>query len=748
LLDDPDQVVSEGGTHLLDGAQRPAAGAGDLAYLIYTSGSTGTPKGVAIEHGSALAMLDWTAGVFGPEELAGVLASTSISFDLSVFELFLPLTRGGVVVLVRDALELAGEVAVPEGVEVTLINTVPSVMAELLRLEAVPASVRTVNLAGEPLPQPLVDQLFELGTVERVWNLYGPSEDTTYSTFAAMAAGEEGPVPIGRPVAGSRADVVGPSFFGRGGEGTPLGSAGELYLAGTGLARGYWGRPGLTAERFLPDPGAEQPGGRRYRTGDRVRWNRRGELEYLGRFDHQIKLRGFRIELGEIEAALSALPGVDEAAVALRGQGGDARLVACFAGEGSEGELRSALAERLPEHMVPAHWLRLPALPRTSNRKVDRRALAAVSLGSQEAVLASSLAPRDELEARLLEVWSEVLQRDDLGVRSDFFASGGHSLLAVRLVAEVEQAFGQRLPLTSIFQHPTVESLAQRLRVVGSDSETSAGEVLVPLRIPEKPSALPLFLVHPVGGTVFCYQPLVRELSVELREKLPIYGLQTPSDLVVEEGSRRLEQLAERYLGEIRSVQPEGPYRLAGWSMGGSLAWEMARRLRVAGEEVELLALLDVGAPPSAESLRNPEETEILRAFLTDLAGGAFPPAFEEVLAVPGEGETPWLTPILELARAEGLLPPDSGEAEILRLWRIFQHNYRALAGYVPTALDLPVHLLATETTAAQEPLERWSDLAPAGLQRHNLSGDHYSLLREPVVGEVALVLRELLEAG
>ncbi|MDY7092406.1 MAG: amino acid adenylation domain-containing protein [Acidobacteriota bacterium] len=758
FLTGPGTGVSEGGTHLLDGpSQRGGthlldsslgslgveAGEGDLAYLIYTSGSTGKPKGVAIEHGSALAMLDWAEGVFAAPELAGVLASTSISFDLSVFELFLPLTRGGTVVLVGDALELAGEETVAGEVEVTLINTVPSVMAELLRVGAVPASVRTVNLAGEPLPQPLVDQLFALGTVERVWNLYGPSEDTTYSTFAAMRAGEEGPVPIGRPVAGTRADVVGPDSPGESGDHLPLGSPGELYLAGAGVTRGYWGRPRFTAERFLPDPRAEEPGGRRYRTGDRVCWNRWGELEYLGRLDHQIKLRGFRIELGEVEAALTSLPGVEEAAVTVRGEGGGARLVAYFAGEGDEGELHGALAQRLPEHMVPASWVHLPALPRTSNRKIDRRALAAIPLASQETEPDTTHPPRDELEARLLEVWCRLLERDDLGVRSDFFASGGHSLLAVRLVAQAEQAFGQRLPLTSIFQHPTVESLAQRLRS-SSGSDRSARESLVPLQIAEESSAPPLFLVHPVGGTVFCYQPLVRGLS----DDLPVYGLQTPDDLLVEEGSGRLERMAERYLQEVHSVQPEGPYRLAGWSMGGSVAWEMARRLREAGEEVEFLALLDVGAPPTAESLRDPEEAELLRAFLTDLAGGTFPSVLEEVLAEPGEGEPSWLAPLLELARAESLLPPDAGEAEILRLWRIFQHNYRALAGYAPANLDIPVHLLTTETTAAQEPLERWSALATAGLQRHALPGDHYSLLREPVVGNLARQLRALLRAG
>ena len=263
-----------------------------LAYLIYTSGSTGVPKGVAIEHVSAVVLLSWASGIHTKEELSGMLAATSICFDLSVYELFLPLSLGGRVIIVDNALALPKSAAAGE---VRLINTVPSAIAALLKHDGIPAGVTTVNLAGEPLRAELVDALYERG-IERVFDLYGPSEDTTYSTWTLRRA--NGPETIGRPIANTQAYVLGAGL-----RPLPAGVVGELYLGGRGLARGYLGRPGLTADRFLPDPFAKEPGGRLYRTGDRARWNPDGTLEYLGRLDAQVKVRGYRIELGEIGRA-------------------------------------------------------------------------------------------------------------------------------------------------------------------------------------------------------------------------------------------------------------------------------------------------------------------------------------------------------------------------------------------------------------------------------------------------------------
>ncbi|HEX8851948.1 MAG TPA: amino acid adenylation domain-containing protein, partial [Pyrinomonadaceae bacterium] len=338
----------------------------NMAYVIFTSGSTGRPKGVVINHSSAVVMAQWAGEYFTREQLAGVLAATSICFDLSVFELFAPLSVGGSVILAENALQLP---TVAAASEVTLVNTVPSAMAELVRGGLVPANVSTVNLAGEALPRELVEQLYSLGTVREVVNLYGPSEDTTYSTYALISPGEDCAPVIGRPLANTQAYVLDAS-----GAPVPAGVTGELYLGGEGLARGYWRRPELTAERFVPDPFGKTQGGRLYRTGDLVRFKEGGVLDYLGRVDHQVKVRGFRIELGEIETALRQREQVREAAVVVSDAGGEKRLVAFVVlqeqqAEHAEavGELRAWMRERVPSYMVPQLFVLLGELPLTSN---------------------------------------------------------------------------------------------------------------------------------------------------------------------------------------------------------------------------------------------------------------------------------------------------------------------------------------------------------------------------------------------
>jgi len=515
-----------------DGRLPGLASPGDLAYLIYTSGSTGRPKGVAIEHRSAAALLAWAEREFGAEELSGVLASTSITFDLSVFELFLPLARGGRVIVAGNALSLPD---LPARDEVTLINTVPSAIAELVRLGAVPESVRTVNLAGEPLKRALVDRIYALPHVERVYNLYGPSEDTTYSTFVLVPRATDREPTIGVPIAGTRAYVVD-----RGLRPLPVGVPGELLLAGEGLARGYLNRPDLTAASFVPDPfgGA---GERVYRTGDLARWNGAGELEFLGRIDHQVKVRGFRVELGEIEVALCAHAAVREAVVLALGEGGERRLVAFVAphpsgeralptGDGGLpiGDRGLPIGDRaLPagERGLPAGETALPsgdkalpdgdrglprgerplpvgetglpvgerALPRVLRVWLESR-LPAYMVPSSFAVLpalpltpngkvdrkalarveperepAAAAAPLSPVEELLAGIWSEVLRRGPVASGDGFFELGGHSLLATQVVSRVREVFGVELPLRAVFEAPTLAGLAARIGAARND---------------------------------------------------------------------------------------------------------------------------------------------------------------------------------------------------------------------------------------------------------------------------------------
>ncbi|MBV8201449.1 MAG: amino acid adenylation domain-containing protein, partial [Acidobacteria bacterium] len=472
---DEDAACDRPGASRLPPGPRPQPG--NLAYVIYTSGSTGRPKGVAIEHRSAAALAGWAHRSFPPADLAGVFAGTSVCFDLSVFELFVPLTCGGTVVLGDDALALASP---PRAAAVTLINTVPSAMAELLRLDAVPPSVRTINLAGEPLSSRLVAEIHAQTAVLRVLDLYGPSEDTTYSTWALRRGGE--PATIGRPLDDTRVLVLDPRL-----EPVPIGVPGELCIAGAGLARGYLHHPELTASKFVPDPfaalalGAAGGGGRLYRTGDLARMLPDGRLQFLGRRDHQVKLRGFRIELGEIEALLARHPALREAAVAVREEGGGegSRLVAYVvpaavetAGGPGPDELRAYLARLLPAYMVPAAWVVLPGgLPRTPNGKLDRRALPAppAPLGAGDARDGSGTvfeAPRTAAERALALIWAEVLGLDRVGLHDDFFRLGGHSLLATRVVARLRRELGVDLPLRSLFQTPTLAGLAATVQAL------------------------------------------------------------------------------------------------------------------------------------------------------------------------------------------------------------------------------------------------------------------------------------------
>jgi amino acid adenylation domain-containing protein len=449
----------------------------NLAYLIYTSGSTGRPKGVAIEHRSAVALVAWAAGVFGPERLGGVLAATSVCFDLSVFEIFVPLAVGGTVILAENALALP---ELPAAGEVTLVNTVPSALTELVRSGGVPAGVRTVNLAGEPLPGSLVRQIYERTAVEAVYNLYGPSEDTTYSTFARIARGAAAAPAIGRPVANTRAYVL--DAFGNP---VPVGVPGELYLAGAGLARGYLDRPELTAGRFVPDPWSPQPGGRLYRTGDLVRYRPDGDLEFLGRLDHQVKVRGFRIELGEVEAALEAVAGVREAVVVARADGSDgsdgsvgSRLVAYVVGGTTAEVMRAALRAALPEYMVPSAFVALEAFPLTPNGKIDRRALPAPE---PEPVARGAERARTPLEEVVAAVWAQVLGREELGLGESFFDLGGHSLTATQVVSRLRDALGVDLSVRALFEEPTIEGLARKAGAALAADSGLAAPPLVPV---------------------------------------------------------------------------------------------------------------------------------------------------------------------------------------------------------------------------------------------------------------------------
>jgi amino acid adenylation domain-containing protein len=426
----------------------------NLGYVIYTSGSTGRPKGVAITHRGAVTLMKWAGEVFSEEELSGVLASTSICFDLSVFELMVPLGCGGKIVLAKNALDLPELRAAGE---VRLINTVPSAVRELVGSSGIPESVETVNFAGEPLRNDLAQQIYEQGNVRRVLNLYGPTEDTTYSTWTVVSKGASEEPTLGRPVANTAVYILDREM-----RPAPLGIYGDIYISGEGLARCYLNRPGLTAEKFLPNPFGSSLGERLYRTGDIGRYLRDGNIEYHGREDHQVKVRGYRIELGEIERVLEQKEWIREAVVVVREEGfGDKRLVAYVVAERARAEeakrLKEYLREKLPGYMVPSAIVMLEKLPLTPNGKLDRRALPTPDGSAYTS--REYEAPVGATETALAQIWAEALKLERVSRNDHFFELGGHSLLAVRLIERMRRD-GLQADVRGLYANPTLAALA------------------------------------------------------------------------------------------------------------------------------------------------------------------------------------------------------------------------------------------------------------------------------------------------
>ncbi|MEP6901718.1 MAG: amino acid adenylation domain-containing protein [Actinomycetota bacterium] len=715
----------------------------NLAYVIYTSGSTGKPKGVAIEHRNTVAFLSWANSVFTVNQLKGTLASTSVCFDLSLYEMFAPLSCGGTVILVENVLHLP---TAPAANEVTLINTVPSAITELLRIKGVPASVRTVNLAGEPLKTSLVRQIYETETVREVFDLYGPSEDTTYSTFTLRDTGK---ATIGRPISNTQAYILDRYL-----QPVPIGIPGELYLGGNGLARGYLNRRKLTDERFIKNLFDTEPTARLYKTGDLVRYLPTGEIEYLGRIDNQVKIRGFRIELGEIETMLLAHPEIREAVVIAReDQSGDKRLAAYFVSEQEQtvkiNDLRDYLKQKLPDYMIPSAFVELDEMPLTPNGKINRKALPAPISDLSESDR-DFVAHRDDLESKLVKIWETILDVQPIGVQDNFFELGGHSLQAVRMFAEIEETFGKNIPLATLFEASTIEKLADILRQEGWAAPESS---IVPIQ-PDgrKP---PFFCVHAKGGNVLFY----RDLAKHLGNDQPFYGIQARRLGGRQVGHATVEEMAEFYIKEMQMMQPQGPYYLGGSSFGGLAIFEIAQQLHNQGQKVALLALFDTGTPNYPKVLPN---TTALRSKIYELIR-RIQHHRDSLKAFNSKERANYLLDKLKKAKLQYRRKIVNTYKKIVRKFylktkgtgsipknyiQIEDQIWKAGLKYQPQIYPGKMTLFRASNQPLgiqPDPTLGWENFVAGGIEIHDVPGHHGSIVAEPYVGVLAEKLNNCL---
>jgi amino acid adenylation domain-containing protein len=720
----------------------------NLVYLMYTSGSTGKPKGVEVVSRGLVNVLLSMREEPGLTAEDSLLAITTLSFDIGTLELLLPLIVGARLIVASrevagDSAKLADKLAQSRA---TAMQATPAAWRLLIRAGWRGGALRKAWCGGEALPRALANDLLDRRV--SLWNLYGPTETTIYSTGQQILS-REGPVPIGKPVANTRAYILDPDL-----RPVPPGEPGELFLGGAGLARGYLNRPEQTRAQFIPDPFAGEVGARLYRTGDRVRLLPDGSLEYLGRLDHQLKVHGYRIEPGEVEAVLGTYPAVREAQVVAREDTpGEKRLVAYLttdrAGTLSLPALRSYLLSRLPEYMVPTAFVVLDAFPLTPNGKVDRQALPPPGLGRPD-LKTDPVPPRSPCEKALVDIWERLLQIRPIGVRDDFFELGGDSVAAAHMVAQVREAFGREVPLSSLVGAATVEHLAGLLSTGGPAAPPRSLVALQPLG--SKP---PLFLVHGIGGQILTYTTLPRHLGLDQ----PLYALQARGVDGTQAPLHRVEDMAAHYLEEARTVTAT-PVFLGGFSFGGVVAFEMARQLQARGTPPALLVIFDMEVPQLYRRVLNQPRWLIQFAFNAPrwmLQGAPDGPPAERMAylrrrigIVRAAIENLMTFSPREPAKlgVEGLPDLSQLPASHRRVW---QANHDALNHYVFRPYGGRITVIRGRTQPLIGTFEHdlgWGRLAQGGLDVLVVPGFQCTVFKEPQVGRLAQRLQAALHKG
>ncbi|OBS32723.1 non-ribosomal peptide synthetase [Pseudomonas syringae pv. syringae] len=698
--------------------------ASHLAYVIYTSGSTGLPKGVQVEHRNVVNLVQWGSRLCPVTQHGALLHKTSISFDASVWEIFWPLCSGLPLVLARpdgqhDPAYLARLIREQH---VSVVQFVPVLLQQFLDL---PDSSQCLSLTdivcgGGELTVALAEQVRQRLPWARLHNVYGPTEttvDCSAWTLEPHMPVPEATLPIGRPISNTRLYVLDTHD-----QPVPQGVIGQLHIGGAGVTRGYLNLPQQQAERFIDSPFVD--GDRLYRSGDLVRQQADGNLEYWGRNDDQVKIRGFRIELGEIEARLSRHPQVQQAVVMAREDvPGDKRLVAYFTADSqvSFDVLREHLLAQLPNYMVPTAYVLLEFLPLTPNGKLDRKALPAPD---QSSVISRAYqAPQGATERAIANIWQDLLGIDQVGRHDHFFELGGHSLLAVQMISRLQTVLGKTISLRGLFVEPTVAGFAQTLT---PQSRTAPRSNLVPVR--RDGNQRPLFLVHPAGGEV----QYARDLAPWLDADIPVYGLAANGFVAGEKALNTIPDIAAHYLAAIRDVQPQGPYRIAGWSAGGLIAHEMAHQAIAVGETIEFLGVIDSKVQTIA-----PRNLISKAQFLMNLESvqERMEPALEKSLQTLADNDE--IEAMFALILSNNLLPAlgkDIDSALMRTHLEVAYSIYLAMDTYVSPRTAVEVSLFIAQDEPRTDNTLGWRDFHGEHLHVTLVPGGHITMMRAPYV--------------
>lgn len=716
--------------------------ADDIAYVLFTSGSTGTPKGVVLDHAGPANTIQDINRRFSVTPSDRVLGLSDLSFDLSVYDLFGTIAAGAALVLPEegDQQNPAKCLKLVQENGVTLWNSVPALMqlfVEYLEMTSFNACLplKTIMMSGDWIPVTLPERLARFSSAS-VFSLGGATEASIWSIYFPVNQVPEhwASIPYGYPLANQKMYILDANLQQR-----PDNVPGEIYIGGIGLAKGYWDDLEKTRHAFITHP---ETGERLYRTGDWGVRRRQGFIEFLGREDGQVKVRGFRIELGEIEAVLKRDQTIDDAIVKVEGGNSQtAHIVAYVATRNKHitaSGLHQVLADHLPGYMVPARIEVLSHMPLTPTGKVDRKALSSLHSGTDKYATGEVHPPESETEKRLAGFWRELLNVKAVFKQSDFFDLGGTSFSAVRLTVLLNDAFGVDLSLSDLLRHSELATLAAEIDA----AEARRSEKLAPTPLSTGPDDGNIFWFHPSGGNVVCYREVARRLSGVTGS----YGIEAekPSRSLADSVTdTTVEQLAREYIGRIKIAQPSGPYRLAGWSFGGVLAFEAARQLLAAGEKVETLLLIDSPIIGTAAEpvMSEPTEAQLAQWFVGDLCEVDRPDLYNSVTNVRDTGGDP-LTKAVGVAKGAGLMS-DAENLPLDDLFASFKRNLLALHRYRPEpvfGMENVLVLMASEQVEARVPRlssQRWSELLPDHSIIKTLQGNHYSLLKAPIAAQL-----------